>query len=827
MNKIRGSFLAKIIAWILFIASATMAVMSIFIFMFNYSNGVYSANSISDVLGNNYNHINRSCSLDVWLNYRNNGGSSDNMPSEMYEKGFRYGIIEADDISGIDFNNKDSYEETNFFMGDIVENIDRDNLYLFKLTDTTGGNFTETSTTYTGKYNIFGQNTTAVETVTETADIDWVGLYADAVCYDEAGGIFYYRAEGDYYPVQNVIFYYKSMEYNYNYDFEKEKYRLNYYRYTGNMINAYDSNLDTSSIEYKLACKDDNYITFDVLYDYNFPCESWGTILLDGIREIKGDELTKIYSTAISDSHFIKEAGYYLDENYTLIVEQLLTKKNYWVFSVIPENVTPDLNGNQYEQSAWYIQSLYWLRIVCIIAFAVSVIIAVLSLVYLINAAGYRKGSSEIHIMAFPDKIPFDIWSIIILTILVAMVAVLVWVYEGIDNIVSAYNMGSIGNLDMLVSVALNVVMAIFAIGLWYILGFAVRVKKGKWWQNTVCYRIINSIKKAINKIWENIGLIWKFIAIVVALFVIRVLTVNLFDTNMLFVVNILIKIVAYIVIIRMIIQFGQLQKASRKLAEGDLSYKVDTTKMLFEFKEHGNNLNRISEGMAKAVEEKMKSERFKTELITNVSHDIKTPLTSIINYVDLLGKEELNNDKATEYLEVLDRQSSKLKKLIEDLVEASKASSGNLSVNLEKMDACVFITQTVGEFEEKLSIAGLELIVNKPDKPVYIMADGRHLWRVVDNLMNNICKYAQPQSRVYVSLEADEKVRITFRNISKYQLNVTGDELMERFVRGDKSRNTEGHGLGLSIAQSLVTLMNGEMSIVVDGDLFKVVISF
>jgi signal transduction histidine kinase len=267
--------------------------------------------------------------------------------------------------------------------------------------------------------------------------------------------------------------------------------------------------------------------------------------------------------------------------------------------------------------------------------------------------------------------------------------------------------------------------------------------------------------------------------------------------------------------------------KASEKMADGDLSYKVDTSKMFFDFRKHGENLNKISEGMSKAVDERIKSEHFKTELITNVSHDIKTPLTSIINYVDLLGKEELNNEKATEYLEVLERQSSKLKKLIEDLVEASKASSGNLSVNNEKLEAGVFITQTVGEFEEKLSAAGLELIINKPEEPVYILADGRHLWRVMDNLMNNICKYAQPMSRVYVNLEADTKVHITFRNISKYPLNLSGEELMERFVRGDKSRNTEGHGLGLSITQSLIKLMNGEMDITVDGDLFKVILTF
>ena len=231
---------------------------------------------------------------------------------------------------------------------------------------------------------------------------------------------------------------------------------------------------------------------------------------------------------------------------------------------------------------------------------------------------------------------------------------------------------------------------------------------------------------------------------------------------------------------------------------------------------------------MSRAVDERMKSERLKTELITNVSHDIKTPLTSIINYVDLLSKEELYNDKAAEYLEVLNRQSSKLKKLIEDLVEASKASSGNMSVDSQQLEAGVFVTQTVGEFEEKLKAAGLELIVSKPEETVYIMADGRHVWRVIDNLMNNICKYAQPGSRVYVNLDATNiHVSITFRNISKFPLNINGEELMERFVRGDKSRNTEGHGLGLSIAQSLMKLNSGDMKIIVDGDLFKVILAF
>ena len=200
----------------------------------------------------------------------------------------------------------------------------------------------------------------------------------------------------------------------------------------------------------------------------------------------------------------------------------------------------------------------------------------------------------------------------------------------------------------------------------------------------------------------------------------------------------------------------------------------------------------------------------------------------SIINYVDLLEKEEIPNENAKEYLEVLERQSARLKKLIEDLIEASKASSGSLSVNLEKLEAGVFLVQTVGEFKEKTEKNKLDLQIKKPEEPIYIMADGRHFWRVIDNLMNNICKYAQPETRVYINLEqTGEKVQITFRNTSRYPLNISSEELMERFVRGDSSRNTEGNGLGLSIAGSLMELMHGKMYLVVDGDLFKVVLEF
>lgn len=249
---------------------------------------------------------------------------------------------------------------------------------------------------------------------------------------------------------------------------------------------------------------------------------------------------------------------------------------------------------------------------------------------------------------------------------------------------------------------------------------------------------------------------------------------------------------------------------------------------MFWDFKKHGENLNRIGEGIARAVDERTKSERFKTELITNVSHDIKTPLTSIINYVDLLEKEELENPPAREYVEVLNRQSHRLKKLIEDLMEASKASTGNLAVNMECCEAGVFLMQVLGEYEEKIGLANLELVTRTAEEPIYIMVDGRHFWRVIDNLMSNVCKYAQPGTRVYIDLLATTtEVCFIFRNTSKYQLNITGEELMERFVRGDSSRNTEGSGLGLNIAKSLTELMGGKLVLVIDGDLFKIILGF
>ena len=268
--------------------------------------------------------------------------------------------------------------------------------------------------------------------------------------------------------------------------------------------------------------------------------------------------------------------------------------------------------------------------------------------------------------------------------------------------------------------------------------------------------------------------------------------------------------------------QMKSLKAAGEKLAAGEFEYKIDTKHMYWEFKHHAENLNSIGDGMAAAVEQRMKSERLKTELITNVSHDIKTPLTSIINYVDLLERPHTPEEGA-EYLEVLERQSKRLKKLTEDLVEASKASTGNMSVTLAPTSTLEIINQSLAEYGQRMEAGKLSVLINVPEPAPTVRADGRLLWRVMDNLFNNVVKYAMPETRVYVDVRTSEgNAVISVKNISRAALNVSAGELMERFVRGDASRSTEGSGLGLSIAKSLTELQHGQFSISTDGDLFK-----
>ncbi|WP_163281611.1 HAMP domain-containing sensor histidine kinase [Clostridium sporogenes] len=297
---------------------------------------------------------------------------------------------------------------------------------------------------------------------------------------------------------------------------------------------------------------------------------------------------------------------------------------------------------------------------------------------------------------------------------------------------------------------------------------------------------------------------------------------------------NILIASIITILYIALLIRYlfkkadylNEILKATKEITCGNLDYII---------KEHkgdilgkiAHNINNMKEGYKRSLEEQVKSERLKTELITNVSHDLKTPLTSIINYIDLLKKEDLSKDEVNAYISVLDRKSERLKFLIEDLFEASKMSSGSIELNIERIDVTALLKQALGEFQQKIKKSSLQLKF-KCNNKAYANLDGKKTWRVFENLINNIIKYSEPNTRVYIDLiQTDTKIIITMKNISHYEMNFTSDEIFERFKRGDKSRNTEGSGLGLAIAKSIVELQGGNLNINIDGDLFKVIIEF
>ena len=272
---------------------------------------------------------------------------------------------------------------------------------------------------------------------------------------------------------------------------------------------------------------------------------------------------------------------------------------------------------------------------------------------------------------------------------------------------------------------------------------------------------------------------------------------------------------------------FGILLDAAKRMRGGDLESKVEEKYLVGCFREFADELNGLADVAMVAAQNQLKSERMKTELITNVSHDIKTPLTSIINYVDLLEKPHTAEEEKT-YVEVLSRQSQRLKKLIDDLMEMSKASTGNIQVEIAKIDAVEAVTQALGEFADKLTAAGLTPVFHQSEEAIFLLADGRLLWRAMSNVLSNAVKYALPGTRLYVDVSAaEDKAIISFKNISGAQLNISAEELMERFVRGDSSRNTEGSGLGLNIAKSLMELQKGQLQLLVDGDLFKVTLVF
>ncbi len=530
------------------------------------------------------------------------------------------------------------------------------------------------------------------------------------------------------------------------------------------------------------------------------------------------------------DAYIGSHADAWDDYNYEIIYPAEGGEATYYLYYQVTEEVEEPVHVNAWVDDIQVMDVFYWvyslsgslsgMRWSLIVIAFVSLALCVTSLVYLFCGAGHKSGSEEIVLHGL-HRIPFDLYTVGIvlcctfLGYLISEAAVSFFAIEAV----------------LLVGLLL---LGIVLLALTLLLSMAARLKAGVLWKNTVLYRILSflwrilrRIGKRVSYICRGLPLVWKAGLIYGVVSIVELIFVASVGRGYLLLAWCVEKMLLTPLLALALINMKQLKKGAEEIADGNLQYQIKLPDLVGDFRRHGETLNRIGDGMQVALERQMQSERLKTELITNVSHDIKTPLTSIINYVDLLKKEGVDSPNAPRYLEVLERQSARLKKLTEDLVEASKASSGSIHVVKVPTNIQVLLEQAAGEYEERLAKSGISVVFSPWEEQICILADGRLLWRVFDNLMNNICKYALAGTRVYVDMKrTGAEICITFKNISAYPLNISGEELMERFVRGDRSRNTEGSGLGLSIARSLMELQGGALDIQIDGDLFKAVIT-
>lgn len=451
--------------------------------------------------------------------------------------------------------------------------------------------------------------------------------------------------------------------------------------------------------------------------------------------------------------------------------------------------------------------------------------LALLALVFLLWSAGHRAGAEGI-VLSWPHRVFTEAWVLLfgLGAILFVFIFCEEYYYTFYGVIVQAdrdwiwflagLGAAAVGAMGMLLAGFLNTL--------------AIRVKARALARTTLLCRVVSFLWRRLSAFVRELPFTWKavlsFLAYLAAIWCVD----HIWPLPYWYPIpGVLINVAVLLLLAWWAASFWRVRKGTQVIASGNLNHQIDTAHLPGDLKEQAEALNNISGGLTQAVNEQMKSERFKAELITNVSHDLKTPLTSIINYVNLLKTTQQADPKAREYIEVLDRKSQRLKKLTEDLVEASKASTGALSVNREKIGMVQLLDQALGEYEERLEGKRLTVVRTLPEGECYVYADGRHLWRVMDNLLSNCAKYALEGTRVYVEiLRGKGSVSLSVKNISREPLNVPPERLLERFVRGDESRTTEGSGLGLSIAKSLTELQGGTFQLVVDGDLFKAVVT-
>lgn len=459
----------------------------------------------------------------------------------------------------------------------------------------------------------------------------------------------------------------------------------------------------------------------------------------------------------------------------------------------------------------------------------VASICLVISFIYLIIAIGHTKEKEEIDLNDF-DKIPIEV---ILGFAFIIVCSILAITFESLSYVTEQYYNFAISSFITVyfliyIICAVSLITVIKRIKAKTLIKDSITGKICKWIFNIV-KRVLRKFKNSYKKITEFWPITFKLIIIIVGYIIISIILISVMQG---FGASLSLILAAYILykFIERINCYKKIEEHLKKMYEGDHSEKLNSSDFTPEFQNIVKYINDVSSGFENAIQQGIKSERLKTELITNVSHDLKTPLTSIINYVDLLKKEKVENTKANEYIDILDNKSQRLKKLTEDLVEASKASSGTVKLHIEKINIGELIRQTTGEFEDKFKKNGLNIIFSIPNEEIYINADNKYMYRIIENLFSNISKYALENSRVYIDVrkqKTENKVKIDIKNISKERLNISAEELIQRFVRGDKSRTTEGSGLGISISKSLTEIQNGKFDLQIDGDLFKVELEF
>ncbi|MFV0364506.1 MAG: histidine kinase dimerization/phospho-acceptor domain-containing protein [Suipraeoptans sp.] len=442
----------------------------------------------------------------------------------------------------------------------------------------------------------------------------------------------------------------------------------------------------------------------------------------------------------------------------------------------------------------------------------VSISVFLICLIWLCMIAGRRMQDNELHLTVI-DKIKTELAAVIHVTVIVLL---------GVALVGGTMHLASTEENEILIAI-IPLGALLTAACLIALLSLVRMIKAGILWSNSLLKIVVNTI----SGLFRNIGTLWKTILVFATIVIIHWIGFSNSSGFGIF-LALITEVAAFIYLIRTALGRLAIHKGIKEIANGNLNYKITSKHLKGEQLEIARRVNTIGEGLGKAVDESLRSERMKTDLITNVSHDIKTPLTSIINYVGLLKQEDFKDPKIIKYLDILDDKAQRLKTLTEDVVEASKVSSGNIKLELVNINFVEMIQQTSGEFEEKLAQRKLHEVLTLPQQEVIIRADSKRTWRVLENIYNNVSKYAMPGTRVYSELKVENGNALFYlKNVSEEELNITPDELTERFIRGDESRTKEGSGLGLSIAKSLTELQGGKFKLFVDGDLFKVEIKF